>query len=256
MNTKHWALFLVSILCSDYINGVTARVYPPCPNKPPCCKRPVIGCGGGGGGGGGSCTVKREAIRLLITSLQNAKKNIPNDCSFPSQTYQEYRLDQGATSGWQNLQFKSCRCVCGKGFVRLFVEVSFIKILISFVISLLDNLLGGLLGDVGSQLAQALGNVVNLVIRLLALDIIVRIVIIQRFIPGTKCKVESFEIVKITKITLLNLDLTFLAELLPGLLEAVLNLILRLIFNHQIKHYIIRELEKIRFEKYMFNCPY
>jgi len=247
MNTKHWALFLVSILCSDYINGVTARIYQP---KSYTRRRFIRS----GASGTGVCTVRPEAIRLITNSIDEASGSIPNEVPFPSQRFEEYRLDQGTTSGWQNVEFKSCRCICGKDFVRIFIRISFVKILVSFVISLLDNLLGGLLGGVGSQLAQVLGNVVNLVIRLLALDIIVQIVVIQRFVSGTKCVVESFEIVRITKITLLNLDLTFLAEILPGLLESVLNLVLRLIINENIKQHIIKELQKIEFRRSMFIC--
>lgn len=118
----------------------------------------------------------------------------------------------------------------------------------------IPDLLGGLLGGLGSALSQLLGNVVNLLIRVLALDIVVEIVILQRFIPGSTCVVESYKVSKLTNIKLLNLNLSFLAETLSPLLAPILDLVLQLIFTGRVKEIFVAEFQALIIQKNMVTC--
>jgi len=179
MKTKQVAVCFLYLFCSQYVLGVVSALADPFAPALSAKRRIVRR--------EASCVIRPPAVKKLNECFDNIQSDLPDYIELPDQNLEEYVLSDGISFGWSNFRRGGFRCTCGKDFVRIHVDVDFLRILLSFVLNLLDDLLGGLLGPLGSGLASVLGNVVNLVVRILALRIIVRVVILQRFIPGTSC---------------------------------------------------------------------
>ena len=76
----------------------------------------------------------------------------------------------------------------------------------------------------------------------MALEIIVEITILQRFIPGTKCIIESYRVSRVTTIKILGADLAPLVEVLSPLLTPIIDALLQAIFNDRVKAAFQREI--------------
>lgn len=76
---------------------------------------------------------------MLDDCLERIRDKIPDSFLLEDSTMEEYELMEGEASGFKNFKRKSYRCICGSNLVRIFIEVSFLRILVTYVITLLDG---------------------------------------------------------------------------------------------------------------------
>ncbi|XP_054718680.1 uncharacterized protein LOC129228070 [Uloborus diversus] len=243
MNVKAWAVLFVSLLCADYVRASIAAV-----NEPSLAlsreKRQL------------ACEVRPVLVELLDQTLIRIKNRSPDELDLPDRRVDNYQMRGGKATGFKNVvRVEEYGCSCSGSVLRIFVEVSYLRILVSYTLSLVEELLGGLLGNLGTSLTRLLGNVVDLLLRILCLDIRVQLVIEQQLIPGARCRVASFRVLELTSIQLLGLTLRgAVINLLSDLLAPVLDLVLRLVISTQLRAIYVDEFSKLTITEDMFVC--
>ncbi|XP_035204502.1 uncharacterized protein LOC118179435 [Stegodyphus dumicola] len=247
MKVKQWAVFFALLLSFEYIEMSLAFVASNSTRDNELVhyrhKRK------------GNCQPTEELIKVIGDCLSDVAEKLDDSFDLSDETVDSLQLTSGSAAGFNNFKLEGTpKCTCEKNSVIIRLEINFLRITITYTLSLLEGLLGGLLGNLGTSLTRLLGDVVNLVLNILALNVRVLIQLRQVFLPGTTCEVIGFEVVKVTKLELLGLDLTFVANLLQGILTPVLTLVLRLVLTGPIQAIFVEEIQKIIITKSMIRC--
>ncbi|XP_015916447.1 uncharacterized protein [Parasteatoda tepidariorum] len=238
MHIKQWAFFFVFLLSTEYIATTAAHLAR--------VKRQT------------SCTLQPQVTSMFDKCFNDVRNQMPNSMSMPDTTTSSVQLAQGSISNLKNFKRTSeLSCMCMGDRVKIFVQVSFIDITVTFLVTLLDSLLGGLLGNLGTTLARLVGQVVNLLLNILVLEINVLIAVDQP-LSGGNCQLSEFQVQKITAIRILNIDLTqLLVGLLGDILTPVLNTLVTQLLSNQVRAIIASEVSKMKIPPEMINCsPY
>ncbi|KAG8188217.1 hypothetical protein JTE90_021238 [Oedothorax gibbosus] len=239
MNVKQWAFFFVFLLSGEYMLTMAVAVARHKRSYPPQ-----------------QCRPSRRLVEVFDQCLERVRTQVEDPVTLEDTSTDGVQLRGGTATNIRNFRrVKPVTCQCLSDRIRIFLEISFLDVTVTFLVTLLDGVLGGLLGNLGSQLARLLGNVVNLVVNLVALEITLTIAVDQRFLPGSRCRVTSYRVTRISEIKVLGLDLTPLVTgLLGDLLTPVFDALVRNLLERQLRVIITREIQKITLTDDMHNC--